>query len=126
LRFSWYSLAAGEKRYRELPVELTIGPDLARLLRPVWPAVEAHAVRLDRLARQQTKARFEVVHGRHGPALSLAVGLAEPGHAVRVVIEGKEVRYYAESGGEVVQADFPDTPPDQGLYLLLAELAARG
>jgi len=126
LRFSWYSLAAGDKRYREIPVELAVGPDLARPLRPVWADIEEHAVRLDRLARQQAKVRFDVTPGRDGPALSVTVGLADPGRAVRVVIEGKEVRYVVESDGEALQADLPDAPPDQGVYLLLAELAARG
>jgi hypothetical protein len=126
LRFSWYTLATGDKQYHELPVELTIGPDLAKPLRPVWPAVEEYADRLDRLARQQTKVRFEITSGRHGPALAVVVGLADPGQAVRVVIEGKEVRYYYETGGEAFQADLPDAAPDQGVYLLLAELAARG
>jgi hypothetical protein len=109
-----------------VPVELTIGPDLARLLRPVWPVIEEYASRLDRLACQQAKVRFEVIPGRHGPALAVVVGLVDPGQAVRVVIEGKEVRYYYETDGEAFQADLPDAAPDQGLYLLLAELAARG
>ena len=53
------------------------------------------------------------------------VALAEPGTAVRVCLEGKEVRYFVESAGSTVPADLPDLPPDQGVYLLLAELAAR-
>jgi hypothetical protein len=126
LRFTWYALAAGDRKYREVPVELTIGPDLARPLRPVWAAVEEHADRLDRLARQQARVRFDVARGRHGPALAVTVGLAEPGHAVRVLLEGKEVRFYYEAGGQLFQADLPDAPPDQGVYLLLAELAGRG
>lgn len=126
LRFSWYSLAAGEKKYREAPVGLTIGPDLAKPLRLVWPAVEAFADRLERLAQQQAKVRFEITDGHKEPALAVTVGLAEPGKAVRVVIEGKEVRYYYEADGAVFQADLPDAAPDQGVYLLLAELAARG
>jgi proteasome lid subunit RPN8/RPN11 len=125
LRFSWYALAAGEKRYREVPVGLTIGPDLARPLRPVWAAIEEYADRLDRLARQMAKVRFAVTDGRHGPALTVTVALAEPGHAVRVQLEGKEVRYYVDSGDRAVQADLPETPPDQGVYLLLAELAGK-
>ncbi|MBX9624180.1 MAG: hypothetical protein K2X82_10260, partial [Gemmataceae bacterium] len=94
-------------------------------LRPVWGAVEAHAERLERLARQQARARFAVADG---PALTLTVGLAEAGAAARVVVaaDGKEVRYYYEAGGEAFRVDLPDAPPDQGLYLLLAELAARG
>jgi hypothetical protein len=126
LRFSWYTLAAGEKRYLEAPVELTIGPDLAKNLRPVWRTIEDHAERLDRLARQQARVRFDVIDGKTGPALATSVTLAEPGKAVRVTIEGKEVRYYYESGGETFQVELPDALPDQGVYLLLAELAAKG
>jgi len=125
LRFSWYSLAAGENNYREVPVSLTIGPDLARPLRPVWSEIEDNAERLERLARQQAKVKFEIAHGHERPALTATVALAEPGHAVRVAIEGKEVRYYYEAEGQAFQADLPDASPDQGLYLLLAELAGR-
>lgn len=126
LRFSWYGLAAGDRRYRELPVGLTIGPDLARGLRPVWAAIEEYAERLDRLARQMAKVRFGVTDGKHGPALTVTVGLGEPGRAVRVQLEGKEVRYLYESDGKVSQVELPETPPDQGVYLLLAELAGKG
>jgi hypothetical protein len=126
LRFSWYTLCEGDKRYRPVPVELEIGPDLARPLRPVWGLIEEHAERLDRLARQLTKVRFAVTGGKAGPALAVTVGLADPGHAVRVVLEGKEVRYYYEAGGDIFQPDLPEARPDQGVYLLLAELAARG
>ena len=125
LRFSWYTLARGEDHYREVPVSLTIGPDLARPLRPVWSEIEAYAERLERLARQQAKVKFEIAQGRDGPALTATVALAEPGQAVRAAIEGKEVRYYYEAGGEAFQVDLPDASPDQGLYLLLAELAGR-
>jgi hypothetical protein len=125
LLFSWYTLAAGEQNYREVPVSLTIGPDLAKPLRPVWNEIEAHAERLERLARQQAKVKFEVGQGRDGIALNAIIELAKPGHAVRVAIEGKEVRYYFEANGEVFQADLPDASPDQGIYLLLAELAGR-
>jgi len=55
----------------------------------------------------------------------VVVGLAEPGRAIRVVVEGKAVRYYLESEEGVFQADLPDAMPDQGVYLLLAELAGR-
>ena len=105
---------------------MTIGPDLARPLRPVWSAIEEHAERLDRLARQLAKVRFGVTEGRHGPALAVTVGLSEPGNAIRVLIEGKEVRYYYEAGGQGFQADLPDAAPDQGVYLLLADLAGKG
>jgi len=126
LRFSWYTLAAGEKRYNNVPIELTIGPDVAKYLRPVWAAIEEHAERLDRLARQQAKVRFDVVEGKQGLALAATVTLAEPDRAVRVTIEGKEVRYFYDAGGETFQVELPDALPDQGVYLLLAELAAKG
>jgi proteasome lid subunit RPN8/RPN11 len=126
LRFTWYTLATGEPRYSEVPVGLTIGPDLAKSLRSVWPVVEAHAERLDRLARQQAKVRFEIVPGRDGPALAVIVSLAEPDEAIRLLIERKGVRFYYEKEGQAFQAELPDTPPDQGMYLMLAELATRG
>lgn len=127
MRFDWYTLAAGDRRYRPLPVELTIGPDLAAPLRGVWDVVEEHAARLDRLARQLRRVRFDVMDGRDGPALGMTLGLGEPGQAIRVLMEGKTVRYFYEAGGEGFQADLPTgVAPDQGVYLLLAELAARG
>jgi len=66
------------------------------------------------------------VEGKQGPALSTTVTLAESDKAVRVTIEGKEVRYFYDAGGETFQVELPDALPDQGVYLLLAELAAKG
>jgi hypothetical protein len=127
LRFDWYTLGPQDRKYRTVPVELTIGPDLAAPLRDVWDVVEQHAARLDRLARQLTRVQFDVTAGRDGPALGVTVGLGEPGQAIRVLMEGKTVRYFYEAGGEGFQADLPaGVAPDQGVYLLLAELAARG
>jgi len=40
LSFSWYSLRAGQRSYQTLPVELTLGPDLARPLHRVWQTLE--------------------------------------------------------------------------------------
>lgn len=125
LCWSWYSLAVGDRQYRPLPVELTIGPDRALPLRPVWGVIEAHADRLDRLARQQAKVRFDVVPGKFGEALSVTVPLAEPGESVRVLLEGKEVRYFVTNAGGAFAVDLPDGRVDQGVYLLMAELAAR-
>ena len=99
---------------------------VARPLRPVWPLVEEHADRLDRLARQQTRVAFEVGPGREGMALAVTVPLADPGQAVRILLEGKEVRYYLVREGELLAADLRETRVDQGLYLLLAELASHG
>jgi hypothetical protein len=126
LRFSWYTLAAGEKKYKDAALELVIGPDLARDLRPVWPQLEAHAARLDRMTQQLSRVRFEVVEGKYGPALAVVVGLADPGHAVRVVLDGPEARYVYEAGESAFQVEPGVAAPDEGVYRILAELAARG
>jgi hypothetical protein len=125
LRFSWYALRHGEGGYRPLPVELTIGPDLARPLHSIWPALEAHAERIDRLYCQQAGMKFEVISDEHGPGLVLIIPLAEPGDAIRVLIREKEVRYFVMRGGEPLAVDPPDDRVDRGVYLLLAELAGR-
>ena len=121
----WYSLRQGDSAYRPLPVELTIGPDLARSLHEIWPTLEFHAERIDRLCRQQSAIRFEVVCDKWGPGLLLTLPLAERGDAVQVLIRPKEVRYYLLRGGEVLEVQHHDECVDRGVYLLLAELAAR-
>jgi len=126
LRFDWYTLAGDDKRYRPVPLELTLGPDLAMPLRAVWPIVETHAARLDRLARLIAKVRFEISENAGVPVLVVTVLLGEPGHQVRVLLERKTVRYVYEAGDAAFQADLPaGTAPDQGLFLLLAEVVAR-
>jgi proteasome lid subunit RPN8/RPN11 len=124
LRLSWYALGNGEKSYRPLPAGYTLGPDLARPLHLIWSDIEAHAERLDRLCRQQAGVTFEVVKGIKGPALAVMVPLAEPGHAIRVMLENGDVQYYWLRDGEVVLADPHEARIDRAVYLLLAELAA--
>jgi len=125
LRFSWYALAEGDSAYRPLPVELTIGPDLARPLHAIWEMLESHAERIDRLYRQQTGLRFEVTGDEWGPGLILTVPLAAGGEAIRVVVRPKGVFYYVIRGGEVLEVQHHDEQVDRGVYLLLAELASR-
>jgi proteasome lid subunit RPN8/RPN11 len=122
LRFSWYTLRQGEAAYRPLPVEWTIGPDLARSLHTIWPTLELHADRVDRLFRQQAGMRFEVLCDEE-PGLVLTLPLAANGEAVRVVLRHKSVRYYLQRNGEVLEVDLTDDWVDRGVYLLLAELA---
>ncbi len=124
LTLSWYALRHGEDKYRALPVELTLGPDLARSLHSVWPTVEAHAERLDRLCRQQAGVTFDVVEGKRGPALLAQLPLSEPGNAIRLLLEGDEVTYVVLRGGEPYVTDPHEDRIDRGVYLLLAELAA--
>jgi hypothetical protein len=126
LCFSWYALGEGERRYRPLDVSLTLGPDLARPLHPVWGLIEAHAEQLDRLCRQQARVTFQVVSGLYGQALAVNLALAEPGTSLRLVVEQKEVRYYLVRGDDVLTVDPHEAQVDRGVYLLLAELAARG
>jgi len=104
---------------------VTYGPDLARPLHVLWPALEEHAARIDRLCRQQAGVRFEVVEDDLGPGLVLTIPLANPGDAVRVLLRTKEVRFYVVQGGEVYEVDHADACLDRSVYLLLAELAAR-
>ncbi len=125
LRLSWYSLRAGAPVYQRLPVSLTIGPDLARPLHSVWTTIEAHAERLERLARQQTGVTFAVTDDERGRALVVQVPLAESGAAVRARLTEKEVRYYLVRDGRLLEADCVDDRVDRGIYLLLAELAAQ-
>jgi hypothetical protein len=125
LRFSWYALGIDDADYRPLPAELTIGPDLARPLHSLWPTIEAHAERIDRLYRQLAGIRFDVINDEWGPALVLMVPLATAGEAVRVVVRRKEVRYYVVHGEEVFEVQHRDDYVDRGVFLLLAELAVR-
>lgn len=125
LSFSWYALGQGEKKYRPLPVSLTIGPDLARPLHSVWPILEEHAPRLDCLFRQQAGVVFEPVHGETESALALLIPLAEPDQALRVLMTRDEVRYYLLRDGATFAADPGEDRVDRGVYLLLAELAAQ-
>jgi proteasome lid subunit RPN8/RPN11 len=125
LRFSWYALAAGDDDYRPMPVELTIGPDLARSLHIFWPTLEAHAERIERLYRQQAGLRFEVTADEWGPGLILTLPLAEASDSLRVVVRPKGVRYYVVQDGAVFEVQHHDDHLDRGVYLLLAELAAR-
>lgn len=126
-RFDWYALAEGDTRYRKLPVHVTIGPDMAASLRPVWDTIEAHASRLESLASRFRQVRIEVGIADGAPALSLTIGLGPPGETARVLLQGMSVRFAHESTDDTVPFDLPvGTSPDQGVYLLLADLAARG
>jgi len=125
LCLSWYALRKGDRRYRPLPVELTLGPDLARPLHLIWAAIEAHAEPLERLYRQQAQVTFDVVHGREGQALGVNIKLAEPGVLLRVLLDEKEVRYYLARGDSLVQVNPQESQVDRGVYLLLAELAGQ-
>jgi hypothetical protein len=122
LRFSWYTLRQGEGGYRPLPVGLTLGPDLARRLHGAWPTLEEHGERIERLYQQLAHLRIEVIEGP-SPGLMLVLPLAGATDALRVLLSGKEVRYFLQRGGELVDAGSHDELIDRGVYRLLADLA---
>jgi len=124
LRLSWYVLGESDSRYRPVPVDLTLGPDLARPLHELWPTLETHAAALERLAVQQADIGFARVAGKHGPALSVTLPLAEPERALCLLLEGDTVSYLVERDGDLLAADVQEPRLDAGVYRLLAELAA--
>ena len=114
----------------------TIGPighcPLRSRWAPIWPS---HCGRCGAKSRNTPSGwinwpgsrpvTFGVLPGRKAPALAVEVPLADPGQAVRILLEGKEVRYYLVRDGEPFAADIGEVRVDQGFYLVLAELAAR-
>jgi hypothetical protein len=123
LCLSWYGLLEGERNYRPLPVGLTLGPDLAQKLRPVWSALELRAEELDRLCRQQAGIRFEVLSDLKIPALVVSIPLAEPGNCLRLLLSEEQVRYHLIQAEDLIEVDPKVTRLDRGVYLILAELA---
>jgi len=125
LRLSWYALSQGDARYRPLPVHFTLGPDLARPLHSVWPVIEKHAERLDRLCRQQAGVRFELESAHTGAALVVRMPLSLPGSEVKISLREKEEHYYVTQNGRTFEAKPEDDRVDRAVYLLLAELAGQ-
>jgi len=125
LRFSWYALGQDEQRYRPLPVEVVYGPDLARPLHPFWATLEEHGEALERLDRQQRGVTYQVYSDEWGPGLIVSLDLARPGDKLRLQIRPKEVRCYLVLQGELLEVPPGEGPIDRGVYLVLAELAAR-
>lgn len=125
IRLSWYVLGKGDRNYRPIPVELTIGSDLAIPLRPVWEELEAHAERLVRVVRQLNRVKLEVAPGHQKSALTMTVPLPDDGRAIRVELEGKAVRYRLLTKDGALAADLREDRVDVGVFLMLSELAAR-
>jgi proteasome lid subunit RPN8/RPN11 len=123
LCLSWYALRDGDPNYRPLPVEMTLGPDLARPLHPIWPVLEEHADQLERLYRQQAGVRCELTES--GEGLAVTVPLAEPGQHLRVLLSKKGVQYFLVRDGELLAASCCEERVDRGVYLLLAALAGQ-
>ncbi len=125
LLMSWYALGAADRQYRPLEVLLAPGADLALPIHGIWKTIEEFAQPLERLCLQQAGVSFEIVPGRHGPALAVQLKLAQPGAALRIVLEGGAADYYWQREQEFFAVEAPDAPLDRGVYLVLAELAGQ-
>lgn len=125
LRLSWYALGEGDSSYRSIPVQLTLGPDLALPLHPVWQAIENFAEPLDRLCRQQAQVSFEVVQGKSGKALAASLKLADRDSKLRLLLEKDRIHYHLFRDGDIIEVDPNAEPVDRAVYLILAELAGR-
>jgi len=122
LGFSWYALGTNDRNYRAMPVEMTPGPDLALALRPIWDELEYHAARLDCLARQLNRVTFDVVMGSRKQALAMSIPLADGTRSLRVLMEGREIRYLVVTPDGPLAADYRDDRIDHAVFVLLAEL----
>jgi proteasome lid subunit RPN8/RPN11 len=125
LCLSWYVLRNGDPAYRTVPVGLTLGPDLARPLHSVWLTIEAHAERLERLFRQQAGITFDVASEGQRRWLVMHLPLAGPYQALRVLLQEKQVRYFLVRDDELLEVECGEERVDRGVYLLLADLAAK-
>jgi proteasome lid subunit RPN8/RPN11 len=123
-RFTWYALAAGDAAYRTIPVEFTLGPDLGLATHSAWPTIERHAEAVERICRQQ--ARVTLKPGdQNMPGLSLRIPLAEPGDAIELELVDDKAAFFVLQGDRTHAVDPKEAQIDRGLYLILAELAAR-
>lgn len=124
LCLSWYSLHEKDANYRPLPMDLTLGPDMARELRSVWSVVETYAEPLERLACQQTGVVFEVVPEKEGAALAVNFKLAHPGDSLRLLLNDLGARYYLIRDEDLIEVNPKEARIDRAFYLILAELAS--
>jgi proteasome lid subunit RPN8/RPN11 len=123
LCMTWYSLRAEGRNYRTIPVQLVDGPDLAAPLRSVWPILEEHGDRLERLAQQIAKVSFEVIPHEQNSSLAIAVVLPDAERSLRAVLGKKEISYFLVCEEAVLAADLRDDFIDRGIYRLLADVA---
>ncbi|MCS7159021.1 MAG: Mov34/MPN/PAD-1 family protein [Gemmatales bacterium] len=128
LRLSWYALAAGDRQYRALPVQVILGEDLAAFLLPVWETLEYHAVGLEQLFRHMTLLRVETLteqgeDGRTWDYLSIRLPVHER-EEIRVLLDGPKLWFFYDDGENTYEVD-GEPPVDRGVFLVLAELARR-
>jgi Prokaryotic homologs of the JAB domain len=125
LCYSWYALGIGDRGYRPIPAQVTIGPDLALALRPLWNVIEANAEPLNKLCRQFAKVLLEVIDEEPAKLLCVKIALAEPKQQLRLLLSEGEARYYWDRQGELMAIDPHEPRVDLAVYLILAELAKK-
>ncbi len=125
LCFSWYALADGDARYRTLPVQVTMGTDLARPLQSVWDLLETHARPLNRLYRQLARISCQPMDDEAGPTLVVHVALPEPKQQLRLLLQRDEARYYWDRDGELIAVEPREPQVERAALLILAELAGQ-
>jgi len=125
LCFCWYALAQGHRQYRRLPVQLTLGPDLAGPLHEVWSTLEVHGEALDRLCRQLAKVAFQVIRRTGGAMLVMDIGLAEPDALLRVILEENAVRYLLLRNDEVMEVNPRESRLERAVFQILAEVSEQ-
>jgi len=122
LRFSWYALGVGDAQYHPLPVQLTLGPDLARPLHDVWLTLEHHAEELEQLCRRLKRVEFDL--GAEDRTLHVVIPL-EGEESLRVVLQGPIAQYYLVRKGQWLASKQAEPRVDRGVYLTLAALADK-
>lgn len=123
LTFSWYALRHGERRYRTIPVSITLGDDIAAPLQRCWESVEQHAIPLERLFRQQVGFTMEELELDGKNVLSARLPLVEPDRSLRIVIDRDDVRWYLEEDDRLTAIRPDPGPLDRNAYAILAKLA---
>lgn len=123
LCFSWYALAVGDERYRRLPVQVTMGSDLALPARSVWDTLEKYAEPINALCRQFAHVALDVLQDDPESALAVQIMLADTAQNIRVLFNQHEVRYYWSDGHDVTAIDPHEAHVQRAVFLILAELA---
>jgi proteasome lid subunit RPN8/RPN11 len=119
-RFDWYKLASGERNYQTLPVEITIGPELASSLRSIWRIIETNAPRLERLARFQPKLKFDPQPDR----LLIRLPALESTKQVVASLTETGCQWFLEHDGNILGVNLDQSiPVDQGIFQIWSELA---
>jgi proteasome lid subunit RPN8/RPN11 len=127
MRFNWYALAAGDRNYRPIPVQVVLGEDLARPFLPVWETLEWHAAGLEELFRRLSALHVEACSDSDAAGLNSYLSVSIPlenGQEIRALLHGPKMRFFYDDGEQTYEVA-GEPPVDRGIFLLLAELARR-